>query len=137
MYSCDDVDSITVHSELSEGSVESRDLNVYCGMRRPPMLMSSSTRMELVFVAGPQTDHSVRGFALVYKFVTGTQVLTVLIIVIFIESSDVFSLYLFDLWKKTARDIEITSIITYWAWAFQRPPNELPNRTYSPYLGGV
>ena len=70
-YSCADVDSITVRSAPPDGDVGLRDLNVYCGMRRPPMLMSSSASMELLFVTGPQSENTARGFTLVFEFVTG------------------------------------------------------------------
>lgn len=48
-----------------------RDLGVYCGSKRPPMLMSNDNRMEVIFHSvGPASG--AKGFKADYKFVTGT-----------------------------------------------------------------
>lgn len=69
--SCDDVDSVIVRVTLSGDEGTSREIANSCGVKRPPMLMSSSTRMDLDFLSGPSSGLTSRGFAAVYAFVSG------------------------------------------------------------------
>ena len=64
--SCEDVDSVTA-SVIIGG--QARDIGVYCGSKRPPMLMSNDNRMEVVFTS--RGSSRARGFKAIYKFVTG------------------------------------------------------------------
>ena len=48
---------------------EPRDIGVYCGSRRPPMLMSNDNRMEVTFIS--HVASNAKGFKAQYQFVTG------------------------------------------------------------------
>jgi CUB domain len=63
---CDDVDSVRVFVFIDDLP---KEINVYCGNKRPPMLMSSDTRMELAFSS--RNVATTRGFMANYSFVTG------------------------------------------------------------------
>ena len=67
--SCEEVDSITV-SVVIGGQL--RDIGIYCGTKRPPMLMSNGARLEVLFVSGASSAS--RGFSLVFNFATGNSV---------------------------------------------------------------
>ena len=68
-HSCEEYDSITVTVNI--GDVP-RDLVVFCGNKKPPMLMSHNSRMEVTF-ASRSSEMSImaRGFKANYSFVTG------------------------------------------------------------------
>ena len=63
--SCDDVDAVTVSITIGG---EPRDIGVYCGSKRPPMLMSNDNRMEITFIS--HSASAAKGFKAEYKFVT-------------------------------------------------------------------
>jgi len=63
---CDDVDAVTVSVSTNGGPCE---IGVYCGNKRPPMLMSHDNNMDVVFVSKGQSKS--RGFQANYSFVTG------------------------------------------------------------------
>ena len=65
-FSCEDVDSITVRVKING---ENKDIGVYCGKKRPPMLMSSGNDMEMYFTS--KTNSNTKGFKATYKFVEG------------------------------------------------------------------
>ena len=46
------------------------EIGVYCGSKRPPMLMSHDNRLEVLFNAANQQSQA-KGFKAIYKFVTG------------------------------------------------------------------
>jgi len=64
---CEEVDSVTV-SVLIRGV--SCDIGVFCGNRRPPMLMSSGPQMDVTLISR-SLSVSTRGFSAYYNFVTG------------------------------------------------------------------
>jgi len=66
-YDCEDVDSVTVSVNIDN---QHRDLGVYCGNKRPPMLMSNDNRMEVVFQSTSPGNVGPTGFKAEYKFVT-------------------------------------------------------------------
>jgi len=63
--SCDDEDVDNLSVDLGVG-----EQNVYCGSRRPPMLMSAGARLQLTLRTGPSSS-TTRGFAVNFAFVTG------------------------------------------------------------------
>lgn len=48
---------------------EPMDIGVYCGSKRPPMLMSSDSRMQVDFASHAPSQS--KGFIAIYNFVTG------------------------------------------------------------------
>jgi len=76
-FSCDGVDSLTVSVQLGD-DYRSRDIGVYCGTRRPPMLMSAGGHpargghLQLTFLSTSSLLHQSRGFAAAFQFVSGS-----------------------------------------------------------------
>ena len=79
-FSCDNVDSLTVSVRVG-GEQRSHNLGVYCGSRRPPMIMSAGGghrvagreggHLQLTFLSTPSL-HQSRGFAAAFQFTTGS-----------------------------------------------------------------
>ena len=71
MYSCDedtpDMVKVTVF-----GSTKPLKISNYCGKKRPPMLMSISNCMELVFTSGALSNST--GFFGHFSFITSTYI---------------------------------------------------------------
>lgn len=64
---CEEVDSVTLSAPV-DGVL--RDIGIFCGNRRPPMLMSPGSRLDVTHVSRSLTV-STRGFAAKYNFLTG------------------------------------------------------------------
>ena len=60
------MDSVTVSIMIND---QSKDIGVYCGKKRPPMLMSNGNRLEVTFTS--KTMSQTKGFKAIYKFVEG------------------------------------------------------------------
>jgi len=64
--SCDEEDVDNLSVDLGAG-----EQNIYCGSRRPPMMMSTSSRLQLTLGTGSSSS-STRGFAVNFAFITGS-----------------------------------------------------------------
>ena len=67
-YSCAAVDAVTVLVNIGG---ERSNIGVFCGKKRPHMLMSNDNRMEVSFVSRYSSQHTSKGFKAEYRFVTG------------------------------------------------------------------
>ncbi len=67
IFSCEDVDSITVSVNING---KSQEIGVYCGSKRPPMLMSHDSSLEIM-LASTSARAETKGFKAIFKFVTG------------------------------------------------------------------
>ena len=64
---CNNVDSVTVTVFIGG---QPRDIGVFCGSQRPPMLMSNNNRLEVTFVSR-SIQPVTKGFQATYRFVEG------------------------------------------------------------------
>ena len=67
-YSCAAVDAVTVRVNIGG---ERSNIGVFCGKKRPHMLMSNDNRMEVSFESRYSSQHTSKGFKAEYRFVTG------------------------------------------------------------------
>lgn len=63
----EEVDSLTVNTYIDS---HPHSIAIYCGHRRPDKLMSSDTRLDVIFIA-QSLSYSASGFHASYKFITG------------------------------------------------------------------
>ena len=67
---CESLDSVAVSIISSNG--QPLDLGIFCGDKRPPMLMSNNAYLQVTFVSRQQfSTQPVKGFLANYNFVTG------------------------------------------------------------------
>ena len=68
---CEDIDSVTVIVYISG---KPRDIGIYCGNKKPPMLMSTGNVLEVIYVRRSSSTMPGRAFNAKYEFVTGMNV---------------------------------------------------------------
>ena len=67
--SCTQQDSITVYEIVQNG--QEKPMRVFCGGNLPPVLMSSTPNLKIIFKAGMHGSFSASGFELNYEFRKG------------------------------------------------------------------